>query len=76
MSNRTRRFLFDVCYLLLIATGRIAARLAGDFRALGSDGKLPRAVSIVLQLPILAGWLLVRPVSLAAYAACCTLAAA
>jgi hypothetical protein len=76
MSNRTRRFLFDVCYVLLIATGRIAARLAADFRTLRSDGTLPKAASLVLQLPILACWLLVRPMSLAAYAACCTLAAA
>jgi hypothetical protein len=71
-----RRFGFVLCYLMLIATGRVAARLAADFRALGTPGKLARPVSVVLQLPVLACWLLVRPVSLAAYAGCCALATA
>jgi hypothetical protein len=70
------RFGFALCYLTMIATGRVAARLAADFRALGAGGKLARPVSVVLQLPVLACWLLVRPMSLAAYAACCALAPA
>jgi hypothetical protein len=70
------RFGFAVCYLVLIATGRVAARLAADFRTLGAAGKLTRPISVVLQLPVLACWLLVRPMSLAAYAACCALAPA
>jgi hypothetical protein len=68
------RFGFAVCYLMLIATGRVAARLAADFRTLGAAGKLARPASVVLQLPVLVCWLLVRPMSLAAYAACCALA--
>jgi hypothetical protein len=58
---------------VLILSGRAAARLAADFRTLGSIDRRLAAVSVVLQVPILACWVLVRPVSLAAFAACSAL---
>ena len=47
--------------------------VADDFRVLGSLDKHFAVVSVVLQLPVLACWTLVRPISLAAFAACSTL---
>jgi len=65
---------YRVCYLLMLGSGRLAARLAADFRVLGeARGRLGPLV-VVLQLPVLACWLLARPVSLAAFSACCALA--
>jgi hypothetical protein len=70
----SRRLVYVFCYAVLIASGRIAARLAGDFRALGSLDRRFTLVSRALQFPVLACWLVVRPISLAAFAACCALA--
>jgi hypothetical protein len=75
-SARTRRLAYLVCYVVLIASGRAAARLAGDFRTLGSVGRRFAIVSVLLQLPVVACWLVVRPISLAAFAACRALAPA
>jgi hypothetical protein len=66
----TRRLAYRVCYLLTLLTGTAAARLAADFRMLGRAG--PAAV--VLQLPVFICWLVVRPISCAAFAGCCALA--
>ena len=55
------RVAYGFCYLVLLGTGRVAARLATDFRVLA-------------QLPVLLCWLVVRPVSLAAFSACSALA--
>ncbi|HEY1367238.1 MAG TPA: hypothetical protein VGF23_09000 [Gaiellaceae bacterium] len=68
------RVVYRTCYLLMVVTGRAAARLAADFRVLGSSRNLVGPVAIVLQLPVLACWLLVRPISLAAFSACRALA--
>ena len=69
-----RRVAYRTCFLLMLVTGRAAARLAADFRVLGSATRLVGPVAIVLQLPVLACWLLVRPISLAAFSACRALA--
>ena len=71
---RWRRLVYVICYAVLIGSGRIAARLAADFRALGSIDDRLTPVSRALQFPVLACWLVVRPISLAAFAACCALA--
>jgi hypothetical protein len=71
-----RRFAYRLCYVVLLVTARAAARLADDFRVLGSLDRQLAVVSVVLQLPVLACWSLVRPISLAAFAACCTLSPA
>ena len=63
-----------MCYLVLLASGRAAARLASDFRVLAGAGGGLRPLTLVLQVPLLACWLLVRPVSLLAFSACCALA--
>jgi hypothetical protein len=60
--------------MLLLASGRVAARLAGDFRVLGEASERVGPLTVVLQLPVVAGWLLARPISLAAFSACCALA--
>jgi len=59
---------------VFIVTGRAAARLAADFRALGAAANRFGPISVLLQLPIFACWLLVRPISIAAFSACCSLA--
>jgi hypothetical protein len=71
---RLRRCAYRACYLVFIVTGRAAARLAADFRTLGTAANRFGPLPILLQLPILACWLLVRPISIAAFAACSSLA--
>jgi hypothetical protein len=73
-QSRTRRLAYRMCYVVLIASGRAAARLASDFRTLGSFGDRVGVITVVLQVPVLAFWFIVRPISIAAFAACCTLA--
>jgi hypothetical protein len=68
------RLAYRFSYLLLLATGRAAARLAADFRVLAETGHRLGPLTVLLQLPILACWLVVRPISLAAFSACSTLA--
>jgi hypothetical protein len=68
-----RRLAYRVCYLVLIVSGRAAARLARDYRTLGSVDKRLTVVSLVLQAPVFLCWLLVRPISLAAFAGCAAL---
>jgi len=69
---RTRRIAYRTCYLLTLLTGKAAARLAADFRTLGRAGP----AAIVLQLPVFLCWLVVRPISCAAFAGCCALSRA
>jgi hypothetical protein len=59
---------------VFIVTGRAAARLAWDFRALGAAANRFGPIPLLLQLPVFACWLLVRPISIAAFAGCCALA--
>lgn len=73
-ESMVRRLVYRVCYLVLIASGKAAARLAADFRVLGSVDRRFAVVTRLLQLPVLACWLLVRPISLGAFAACSALA--
>jgi hypothetical protein len=68
------RLAYRICYLLMLGSGRLTARLAEDFRVLGEGRKRLGPLVIVLQMPVLACWLLVRPVSLAAFSACSALA--
>jgi hypothetical protein len=68
--RRARRAAFRASYLLLLASGRVAAGLARDFRTLGAAGGWLVPLAVLLQLPVLACWACVRPISLAAYAAC------
>ena len=69
-----RRCAYWLCYAVFIVSGRAAARLAADFRALGAAGSRLGPLPVVLQLPVVACWLLVRPISVAAFAICCALA--
>jgi hypothetical protein len=71
-----RRFAYRLCYVVTIATGRAAARLAADFRTLSAVDSRLTVVSVVLRVPVLACWFLVRTISLAAFAACSALAPA
>ena len=64
------RIVYRCCYLIGVATGTAAARLAADFRALGATHARLAPVAVVLQLTVLACWLVVRPISLTAFTAC------
>ena len=65
---------YRACYVLLLASGRLAARLAADFGVLAEHRERFGLLTVLLQLPVLACWLLVRPISLAAYTGCRALA--
>lgn len=65
---------YRLSYLVFLVSGRAAARLAADFRVLARAGERLGPLTVVLQLPILACWLVVRPISLAAFSACSALA--
>lgn len=62
------------CYLIGLASGTAAARLASDFRALGAAGRRFGPLPALLQVVVLACWLVVRPISLTAFAGCFALA--
>jgi hypothetical protein len=65
---------YRVCYVLLLGSGHLAARLAADFRVLAEHRERLGLLTVLLQLPVVLCWLLVRPISLAAYSGCCALA--
>ena len=75
MRSTFRPVAYTLCYAVMIVSGKAAARLAADFRTIGSFRNRLGGLSVVLQLPVLVCWLIVRPISVAAYAACCALAA-
>jgi hypothetical protein len=68
------RAAYRACYLVMLVTGTAAARLAADFRTLGAARVRLGPLPVVLQVTLLACWLLVRPISLAAFAGCCEFA--
>jgi hypothetical protein len=68
------RIAYRCCYVIGVASGTVAARLATDFRALGAAGARFGPLPLLLQLPVLACWLVVRPISLTAFAGCFKLA--
>ena len=74
LSPFVLRLAFRVCVMTTRLSGAAAARLAADFRVLGSAAAPLRPLTIVLQLPVLACWLIVRPISAVAFAGCCGLA--
>lgn len=69
------RLAYRACYVITLASGTAAARLADDFRELGAAGRRLGPLVLVLQLPVLLCWSLVRPISLAGFAGCVALAA-
>jgi hypothetical protein len=72
--SRLRRGTYAACYLVFIVSGHAAARLAGDFRALGAATNRFGPLPLLLQVPVFACWVLVRPISIAAFAGCCAFA--
>jgi hypothetical protein len=68
------RVVYRCCYVIGVATGTAAARLATDFRTLGTTRPRLAPLAVVLQLTLLACWLVVRPISLTAFTACFALA--
>jgi hypothetical protein len=64
------RIAFRACYLVTLVAGKAAARLAADFRVLGTAGP----VGLVLQLPVITCWAVARAISCAGFASCCALA--
>ena len=59
---------------LFLLSAHAAARLAGAFRGLGAAGTCAGPLVVALQLPLLACWLVVRPVSLGSFSLCAALA--
>jgi hypothetical protein len=76
MVRSLRPFAYRLCYVVLTVSGRAAARLAADFRTLGSVDARLKLVSVVLQTPVIACWVVVRAISLAAFAGCAAFAPA
>lgn len=74
MRDALNRAGFRVCYVIAVVTGTVAARLADDFRVLGAACERVGPWPVVLQIPVLACWVLMRPISLAAFAGCTSLA--
>ena len=70
LPTRLYRIAFRGCYVLTLAAGLAAARLAADFRELGTAGP----IAIVIQLPVVVCWAIARGISFAGFAACCALA--
>jgi hypothetical protein len=68
------RIAYRCCYVIGLASGTAAARLATDFRELGAAGPRIAPLCVLLQLTVLACWLVVRPISLTAFAGCFALA--
>ena len=68
------RLAYRSCYLIGVASGTAAARLAADFRALGAASPHFAPFVFMLQLTVFACWLVVRPISLTAFAGCFALA--
>lgn len=67
-------FAYRFSYLVLLGSGRVAALLAADFRVLAHAGERLGPLTVVLQLPVVLCWLVVRPISLAAFFVCRALA--
>ena len=65
---------YRACFVLLLVSGRLAARLAADFRVLAEHRERFGLLTVLLQLPVFLCWLLVRPISVAAYTGCRALA--
>lgn len=66
---------YRVSYLVCIASSRVAALLARDFRALSRAYRRWGPLVVPLQLPLLVAWCPARAVSLGSFAVCQTLAA-
>ena len=71
LPTKAYRLAYRVLYLVTLWTSKATARLATDFRTLGDAG----TPAILLQLPVFAAWLVVRPLSRAGLAGCSALAA-
>jgi hypothetical protein len=69
-----RRLAYRTCYVTALVSGVVAARLAADFRELGAARRRLGPLPVVLQVPVVLAWFLVRPISLLAFAGCCALA--
>jgi hypothetical protein len=74
LATVTHRLLYRCSYALFLTTGHAAARLAGAFRDLGETSRRIGPLVLALQLPLLACWLVMRPLSLVSFAACSALA--
>jgi hypothetical protein len=68
------RLAYRLSFLLFVASGRLAAALARDFRDLSRASRRWGALVVPLQLPVLIVWAPARMVSLASFAVCAALA--
>jgi hypothetical protein len=61
---------FRISYLICLFSGRVAARLAADYRALANASQRWGPLAVALQLPVLVAWWPVRALSLGSFALC------
>jgi hypothetical protein len=74
MNKIANLAVYRVSYALFLATGHAAARLAKAFRTLAAAHGTFGPLVVALQLPLLLCWLVVRPLSLATFSVCESLA--
>jgi hypothetical protein len=64
---------FRISYLICLASGRLAARLAADYRELARASQRWGPLVVPLQLPVLAAWCPARALSVGSFAVCAAL---
>ncbi len=65
---------FRISYLICLASGRVAARLAADYRVLARASQRWGPLVVPLQLPVLVAWWPARALSVGSLAVCEALA--
>jgi hypothetical protein len=64
---------FRISYLICLASGRLAARLADDYRVLARASQRWGPLVLPLQLPVLVAWWPARALSVSSFAVCAAL---
>jgi hypothetical protein len=62
--------IFRISYLICVASGRVAAWLADDYRALSRASQRWGPLVVPLQLPVLVAWWPARALSVGSLAVC------
>lgn len=65
--------IFRISYLICLASGRLAARLADDYRELARASQRWGPLVVPLQLPVLVAWWPARALSVSSFAVCTAL---
>jgi hypothetical protein len=65
--------IFRISYVICLATGRLAARLADDYLVLARASQRWGPLVVPLQLPVLVAWWPARALSVSSFAVCAAL---